>query len=282
MKWMKRFAGAMLLLVLLSGCAPAADVESMAAQVYQAAVEKRPFPVLTVDNPGMTEADSYAVQKLYSEKLLAGKRPAGFKAGLTTEATMKRFGSDVPFAAVLFPDGYMDGSSAAPVVKRSGFGTLMIESEIGFVLGEGVSAPLKDIDELKGKIAFLAPAIELPDLSFTDMKALRGIDINAAAISSRAFILGKPVPKEEAPDINGLVPVLALDGTEVNRGTGSDALEDQWKAALWLVNKMVEEGWTMEKGDVLLTGALGNMIPGKPGKYEYDAGALGRISFTVE
>ena len=39
MKWMKRFAGVMLLVVLLSGCAPAADVDSMAAQIYQAAVE---------------------------------------------------------------------------------------------------------------------------------------------------------------------------------------------------------------------------------------------------
>lgn len=282
MKWMKRFAGVVLLVVLFSGCALAADVESMAAQVYQAAMEKRQFPVLTVVNPGMTEADSYAVQTIYSRKRLGEARPAGFKAGLTTEATMKRFGSNVPFAAVLFPEGQIDGSSGTPVVNRSDFGTLMIESEIGFILGEPVSVPLKDVEELKRKIAFLAPAIELPDLSFTDMKALKGLDINAAAISSKAFIMGKSVPRNEAPDINELVPVLTLDGVEVNRGKGADALGDQWKAALWLVNRMIEEGWTMEKGDVLLTGALGNMIPGKPGMYEYNAGGLGTISFSVQ
>ena len=39
MKWMKRFAGVMLLVVLLSVCAAAADVESMAAEVFQAAGE---------------------------------------------------------------------------------------------------------------------------------------------------------------------------------------------------------------------------------------------------
>jgi 2-keto-4-pentenoate hydratase len=45
---------------------------------------------------------------------------------------------------------------------------------------------------------------------------------------------------------------------------------------------MVEEGWTMEKGDVLLTGALGNMIPGKPGEYVYSIEPLGTVKFTVK
>ena len=227
------------------------DVEQAADKVYLAAVEGTPFPVLSAEYADMTEAGSYAVQKAYSLKRLEGKRPAGFKAGLTTEATMKRFGASTPFAAPLFPEGAMDGSAESVVVDRASFGVLMLEAEIAFILGEPVDASLKDEAELKAKIESVAAAVELPDLSFTDMKLLKAMDINASAISSKAWILGKRIPLADAPNLNELVPVMTLDGVEATRGRGSDALGDQWKALLWLVNKMVEEGWTMEKGDVL-------------------------------
>ncbi len=85
---------------------------ALAEKVYSAAMEGKPFPVLTAEYPGMTVDESYAVQKAYSKKRLGADRPAGFKAGLTTEATMKRFGSDTPFAAVLFPEAGWTGRRA--------------------------------------------------------------------------------------------------------------------------------------------------------------------------
>jgi 2-keto-4-pentenoate hydratase len=75
---------------------------------------------------------------------------------------------------------------------------------------------------------------------------------------------------------------LSLDGQEVNSGKGTDALGDQWNAALWLINTMIEQGWTMEPGHVVITGALGNMIPGKPGKYLADYGDFGKIVFEIK
>lgn len=278
----RSFWVAALIAVVCAGAAVAMDVEQAADKVYLAAVEGTPFPVLSAEYADMTEAGSYAVQKAYSLKRLEGKRPAGFKAGLTTEATMKRFGASTPFAAPLFPEGAMDGSAESVVVDRASFGVLMLEAEIAFILGEPVDASLKDEAELKAKIESVAAAVELPDLSFTDMKLLKAMDINASAISSKAWILGKRIPLADAPDLNELVPVMTLDGVEATRGKGADALGDQWKALLWLVNKMVEEGWTMEKGDVLLTGALGNMIPGKPGEYVYSIEPLGTVKFTVK
>jgi 2-keto-4-pentenoate hydratase len=73
-----------------------------------------------------------------------------------------------------------------------------------------------------------------------------------------------------------------MDEQEVNRGKGTDALGDQWKAAVWLVNTMVESGWKMEPGHVVITGALGKMIPGRPGKYVADYGGFGKISFEIK
>ena len=41
----------------------------------------------------------------------------------------------------------------------------------------------------------------------------------------------------------------------------------QWKALLWLVNNVVARNGGIDAGQYLLTGAMGNMIPGKSGSY---------------
>jgi 2-keto-4-pentenoate hydratase len=45
---------------------------------------------------------------------------------------------------------------------------------------------------------------------------------------------------------------------------------------------MIEQGWPIEPGNILLTGALGKMLPGKPGKYVADYGSFGKIIFEVK
>jgi 2-keto-4-pentenoate hydratase len=94
------------------------------------------------------------------------------------------------------------------------------------------------------------------------------------------FIIG--VKREvDRLDLDSLRVVLKRDGETANRGQGKDTLGGQWQAALWLVNTMVKQGWKIEAGHILLTGALGRMVPGKPGKYIADYGSFGSISFTI-
>jgi 2-keto-4-pentenoate hydratase len=75
--------------------------------------------------------------------------------------------------------------------------------------------------------------------------------------------------------------VIFLNSEVVNQGKGTDALAGQWKAALWLVNTMVKQGWKIEPGHIIITGALGRMVPGKPGNYIADYGNLGTITFEI-
>lgn len=260
----------------------ALDSESAARKLFNAAAGNHPFPVLSAEYPDMTLSDSYDIQKLYVLKRLGNLRPAGFKAGLTNEATMQRFGASTALAAPLFPGGGIQGGDKPVLVKRSDFGSLMLETEIAFILGSPILEALKNEEDLRARVTAIAPAVELPDLSFADMKILKVTDIAATAISSRSWILGNKVPLSSAPDLNALVPILGLNGIEVNRGKGSDALGNQWKAALWLINRMISEGWTMAEGDILLTGALGAMLPALPGEYIYSIEPLGTLRFTVK
>lgn len=73
-----------------------------------------------------------------------------------------------------------------------------------------------------------------------------------------------------------------MDGRLINRGKATDTMGDQWKALLWIVNTTLSNGWEIKPGQILITGVLGNMVPGKNGKYVADFGGIGNISFEVK
>jgi len=140
---------------------------------------------------------------------------------------------------------------------------------------------VKDVDTLKKMIKGVFPAVELPDIRFVEMKDMKGEDLIVDAVASSKYIVGKLLPPDKV-EVNQVLVSLTLDGKLVNEGKAADAMGDQWKALLWLVNGVTAQGWSIEPGQVLITGAMGNMIPGKPGKYEGDWGTLGKLSWTVK
>ena len=252
-------------------------VSELADLLSAADATDQAIPVLSARAPDLDVAAAYRVQRAYVRRRLADDQIAGFKAGLTSQASQRRFGVTSPAAGVLLASGRR---RTAAEIKASRFHLLMIETEIGFVVGERIAEPLEDVSALRERLRGVVPAIELPDLGFADMKKLKGVDIIAANVSAAEFIVGDE-RSLEGLDPNQVAVTLTLDGKATGRGVGSDAMGDQWKAARWLVNTIVRHGWEIEPGAVLLTGALGKMLPGKPGTYSADFGALGTIAFEV-
>ena len=250
-----------------------------AVALIRAENEKQLIPLLTQSEPGLTVEGAYQVQKAYiSMKLAGGEQIAGFKGGLTAAGVQKRFGMNAPVTGVLLESGKLTGS---PVLDRSRYGALMLETEVAFIIGESIRDTLPDIASLRPKIRAVLPSIEVPDLGVTDMKQLKAQDLIACNVSARQFILGREL-EPAAIDPNAVQVTLFQNGTPINNGNGADALGDQWNTALWLVNSMIAQGYTIEPGQVLMTGALGAMLPGKPGSYVADFGSLGRIEFEVK
>lgn len=278
MVWMKRCRVVILMLVVVAASTALAQVVDPADAIMQAYQTVKPFPVLSTSHPELDVPMAYTIQKAYVGKLLANDKIAGFKAGLTSQAGQQKFGVNAPVAGVLLTSGKLADGVTVDTAK---FAALMLETEIGYVLGKPITQPVKDVAELQAAVKGVMPAIELPDLGFTDMKNLKGVDIIAANVSARQMIVGQERPVAGV-DVNAITLSLTLNGQEVNKGKGTDALGDQWQAALWLVNTMVAQGWTLEPGAVLITGALGNMLPGKPGNYVADYGDFGKITFTIK
>lgn len=268
-----------LILALAGGPAAAleADYDRLAGTLLDAWRARQPFPLVSAAAPGIDLQTAYRVQKVYVQQRLLDDRIAGFKAGLTAAAAQRRFGVSVPVAGVLFASGRLLRDS---VVERSGYAQLLVETEIGFVVSRPIRTPLGSVAELKEHIQSVLPAIELAEGAFADMQALTGPDIAAADVGAARFIAGTPLLLDDR-DLNAVTVTLYRDGEVVYEGRGGDVLGDQWRAALWLVNTVLELGWIVDTGHILITGAMGRIVPGQPGRYRADFGALGEIRFEV-
>lgn len=275
----KLLSSAILVLLLVTPAA-AFDAAQVSEIYYQAIVAGEPIPILDIADADKTEANVYKTQSLLVEKLLArgGDSVAGYKAGLTTEAQMQRFGAPGPVLGPLFKSGLVEALDSRPVTIVS-FKGIMLENEFAFKTAKPITSPVKDVAELKGLIASVHPAIEVPQLNFSDMSALGYFDLTAAGVGSKMFIIGPA--NGTAVDLDAMKAVMTRDGAIVNEGMGSEVLGGQWTALLRLVNGALEQGGRIEGGQYFLTGALGKMIPAEPGEYRAEY-PLGTITFTVK
>lgn len=250
----------------------------LADVLLQADKNNQLIPVLSVNNELRDTKAAYRIQKEYVEKKLATDKLAGFKAGLTSKGGQKKFGVNEPVAGILFASGQLSDDA---IVDSKQFHRLMLETEIGFVIGTKITEKISDISTLQKSIQSVMPVIELPDLGFADMKNLKGVDIIAANVAAKQFIVGQPKAATDI-DLNTVTVSLNHQDTVINQGKGTDASGNQWEALRWLVNTMIEQGWTIEPGQILITGALGKMHLGKQGKYIADYGDFGKLTFEIK
>lgn len=256
-----------------------AGEEDVVKAVVEAITTTKQFALPSAQLPDFNVEKAYAFQRKVAEALVKkGMAISGFKAGLTAKPVQQKFGVDSPQLGPLFKPGEL---APGAEIDRKDFVRPFIEVEIGYFLAEKVDKPVKDIPALKKLVKEVCPAIELPDLRYADLKNLKGPDIVADCVASAKYIVGKCLPADKV-DVGAVKITLALDGKPLFEGESSDALGDQWQALLWLVNGVVKQGWAIEPGQLLITGALGKMIPAKPGKYTADWGKLGSMVFSVK
>lgn len=210
----------------------------------------------------LTINSAYQVQTRSVRAKLDGDTPAGFKAGLTSAPSQARFKTNEAVAGVLFKEG---ARKSADTLRLSELRGLYIEVEIAMRIGTTIDRPLDDVAALRTHIDGIAPAIELPNLDYTQpLQALDAIDVIATNVSAANYIVGEFVSPQQR-DPNTVAIRLDCNDKEMFTGQARDSLGDQWQAALWLVNKMVAEGWKIQPGQILLTGALGRAVPATPG-----------------
>jgi 2-keto-4-pentenoate hydratase len=108
------------------------------------------------------------------------------------------------------------------------------------------------------------PALEIVDSRIEGWN-IRITDTVADNASSGLFVLGHEVRRLDAIDLQGCGMTLECNGELVSSGAGAACLGSPVNAALWLARVMAKAGRPVKAGDVVLSGALGPMVPAKPG-----------------
>jgi len=264
--------------ILFMAASPAlsASLDDAAQKIDSAFEAKKPHPLVSQEIEGLTVDQAYEIQeKLLEIRLNKGEEIFGYKAGLTSAPSQKKFGVNEPARGILFKSMLQWPGT----MYQKNFARMFIETEIGFRFGKDIAEPVEDIESLKKAVAIVFPAIELPDLSFTDMKQIKGTDIIAANVVVRKVLIGNAVV---AKDLNAVSVKLFHDGQEITSGLGKNALGDQWEALKWVVNNVLSRGGEVKAGYVVITGCVSKLLPAKPGKYVADYGDFGKIEFEVK
>ncbi len=219
--------------------------------------------------------DAYQVQKIKVEN--SGKSIIGYKAGLTSKAGQAKFGVSEPVAGVLFQDGL---SHSRQAYQLNDYKKLMLETEIGFVINSDLEHTLSKPQHLYKLIEAVVPVIELPNLDYPDISTVTGHELIETNVASNHVLVGAKISIGDI-NINQIQTQLSRNGQILIKGKATDAMGDQMVALHWLVNTLIKSGYSLKEGDILITGALGKMIPAERGQYDADFGQLGKLSFSI-
>jgi 2-keto-4-pentenoate hydratase len=221
---------------------------------------------------------AYAVQqRLVARRRADGARVVGRKIGLTSPAVQRQLGVDRPDFGVLFDD--MD-VSGLPEVPSGRLLQPKTEAEVAFVLGADLTEGPLDAHQVRGAVEYAVAALEIVDSRIAGWDITFG-DTVADNASSGLFVLSQSRLTLDQVEPVEVPMVLRLDGEVVSEGSGAACLGDPLLALAWLARTARELGDPLRSGQVILSGALGPMVPTPPGSVvSADLGALGTVSAT--
>lgn len=269
---------------VLGGCATRLTYDDTDLQLAQllvaAAREGTPPPRVSAQGYQLDVESAYKVQRAALDLLYPGAVYPGYKAGLTSPGSPSRFGLQDPVAAVLPPESRLSmGRDGIYTLRTGSFSRPMIELELGFELATDIRDADISIAELMSKVKAVYPVLELPDLGFAEGPP-GGLDVIAANVAARYFVQANTAFAPDS-DLSAMEVALYLDGNQVMTGIGRDAMGDPWVALQWLVKQRLEHGWPLRAGHLLITGALGKMMPVSTGTYRAEFGSENTLKLLV-
>jgi 2-keto-4-pentenoate hydratase len=222
-------------------------------------------------------ASAYAVQHLLTgDWLTRGRRIVGYKIGLTSPAVQRQLGVDQPDSGVLFAD--MQVATGATVAT----GKLLqakVEAEIAFILAEDLDGDLSE-SRIRVAAGVAVPAVEIVDSRVRDW-SISIVDTIADNGSSALFVLGSESVAAADLDFPSRTMRLTQDGALVSTGRGSDCLGSPLNALGWLARTAQENGSPLRAGHIVLSGALGPMVPVSPGStYAAEIDGVGSVEVS--
>jgi len=228
---------------------------------------------------GLDLSGAYSIQhQIVTRQIKAGDTVAGYKSSLMSAKSLADRKAGEPLVGVLFKSG---AAISGNRLQTCGYRRPVLEMKLGFTFSQAVQRTVPSVAALKSMVRTVVPVVELPDIAYADDKTYSALDMVAANISSAGFVQGQP-HSPSAMDLDSVAVTIARDGAVLTRGRGSESLDGQWPSLLLTVNLLIKNGYSIEQGQFVLTGKIGDKLDVRPGFYQADYGPLGIVDFNVD
>lgn len=237
---------------------PHDQLHAAANALHEARRSRRAIPPVSTTYGITTLDDAYAVAEFgIRRRIDAGARIIGKKIGLTSAAVQQQLGVSQPDFGMLLSDMELADGALVPMDRLI---QPRIEAEIAFVIGRDLPEQPPSYSEFLLSIAYALPALEIVDSAIIDWK-ISLVDTVADNASCGMYVLGTQPALLGLHDLAAVTMQLDRNGRTVSTGTGAACLGHPLRAAYWLARTMAERGRALRSGEVILSGALGPMVP---------------------
>lgn len=260
---------------------PSLDTSAEAAldRLSAARAAGRPCaPVRTLLPPGDLGA-AYAVQAAWvAGQVAAGDMIIGRKIGLTSPAVQAQLGVNQPDFGTLL------ATMGCPPGEPVDIGRLLqprIEAEVAFFLAGDLDGPDIGLGDVLAATGAVAPALEIVDSRIAGWD-ISIVDTVADNASSGLFTVGPERPPGGL-DLAACPMRLWRGEEELSAGSGSTCLGHPALAVAWLASAARSYGQPLRAGEIVLSGALGPMVPVRAGdRFTAGIGGLGQVTARFE
>jgi 2-oxopent-4-enoate hydratase len=253
----------------------------IALRLAAAEVTRQPIGRPTDDFGDLTVDDAYAIQGItMARRKVMGlhNRPArrvGRKIGITSKAVQDWLKVDQPDFGELLDDMQVGNGES---IVRASLLSPRVEGEVAFVLGADLAGEGVGSADVLRATAFVVPAIEIIDSRVRDWQ-ITYRDTVADNASSARFVLGTQPRTLEGLDLPLCGCALRKNGRVASTGAGAACLGDPVNAVVWLARTLARLGDPLRAGEVVLSGALGPVVPVEAGDFiEVEVGHIGRAA----
>lgn len=255
------------------------DCRRCAEGLLSAARTGQPMPAPSRTFPGLTVPDAYRIQRAWlNARLARGARVAGYKIGLTSEATQRLYQASEPmYGRILEESVVRDGAR----IRAAAFHKPRLEVELAFVLGADLQEPQPSIDRVLQSTERVVPAFEIVDQRTEAPRPLADAIADNAAFG--AIVLGRDGIGPAGIDSRSICATLLRNGARVQTGEASAVMGHPAAAVAWLAGALHAAGGHLERGQVILTGTLTQAVEASTGDvFRADYGALGTLSVSID
>lgn len=260
------------------------QTEDAARRLFEAEKDRKQIRLLSLDFPGATMDDAYAVQAaLVKRKQAGGLKRVGWKIGLTSKAMQSALNINIPDSGILFDDMvFPDGGT----VPAGHFIQPRVEAEIAFVMKAPLKGPSVSIDDVLDATDYVTPSLEILDTRVERMNRETGnirtfFDTISDNAANAGLVTGGRRLGPRETDLRWMGAIVTRNGEVEETGLGAGVLDHPARGIVWLAERLHTYGMEIAAGEVVLSGSFVRPVETRPGdRIAADFGPHGTVSIN--